>query len=602
MRRIAALAALLALPLHAQFVPPVPIGVQGDTAVGAGAVAEPTAPNWWEVRTPHFAIVSSAGERQTVDVAQKLEVLANSLAAIDARLTPTSEVTTVFLFASRKDSQTWFDLVLDRKGSRSPGVYVSGTAGGTMFLDAAGGWMSQRTVFHELIHDLLSRNGMRLPLWVQEGLAEYFSTAWIRESTVRVGVPNRGHQRRLRLAHRLQLPQMFAAKEAHEVSENALFYAVSWSAVDWLMHRDPAKFATLLTRLDRGDESVAAITEVYGVTMQELQRGVSAGALIDHGRSRVIESVPADRVSSAPLARDQAIVRLATFLGSLDSRHDEARAMLNGVLARNAGAGDALLAHAKIDAAEKKFASAESYLERAGAAAPRDPRPRIELARVLLRDALGVFAGLSEVDERDRPRFLRARELALEARALGARDAEIDALVGTSYLVSGSPAEGIAPLTAAVEARPSREDFKVNLYALLLRSGRLEEAQRFFDERLARGTTQTIAAAMTILLRERIGEVNRLLHESKTGEAMAILREVRDKTPDAEGRSYIDEQIRSVERIHEVNRQITQYNEAVAAVAKREPAKARRILDALLESATDADVIAQAKRLRSQVN
>jgi hypothetical protein len=524
MRRLALAVVMLVLPLY------------GDARVAMQPVPEPRAERWVEVLSPHYRFVSSVSEAHTRDIAKRIEVVAGALATVDPRLAPTAERSTVIVFSNRRDARPWFDLVFDQHNTRAPGVYVSSGGTGTMLLDATGGWASQRTIFHELIHDLLARNGMRLPLWMQEGLAEYFATTTLQNETVRVGAIDRGHLRRLANAKRLRLAEIVALRNAGDVRESVLVYAASWAMVDWLIRRDPVAFAQLLTSLDRGVSSEEAIRAAYGVDLASIERSVRAVAISDRVPTRV-HGANAGEIVAREITRNDAIVDLAIFLGTLDSRRHEAMAMLARVAESDPCHAGALVAMARLHARDKNFAAAEGLLERALVVAPTDPSVRIAFARVLLRDVLGVFAPLNELASADRSRFERARMLAVEGGRLGASPSDVDALVGSSWLVSSTPGEGIAPLERAVAARPARDDLIVNLYSLYLRSGRSEDANSLRDAKISHRGPQTIYAAWGVLLRVRIDEANVLLARGETTEASRILRELRDQTPEGGGRT-----------------------------------------------------------------
>ena len=67
-----------------------------------------------------------------------------------------------------------------------------------MVIDAEQLFLSDRTAVHELMHGILSASESSLPLWLEEGLAEYFSTAQIRGGVLTLGAPIPEHRQRVR--------------------------------------------------------------------------------------------------------------------------------------------------------------------------------------------------------------------------------------------------------------------------------------------------------------------------------------------------------------------------------------------------------------------
>src|SRR5207237_6567602 len=217
MRPIAFFLFLVAATAFADDVykPPVLIGVQGS---GSGrrsmrALPFPDAKTQWaRAATPHFIVISAAGEKRTRAIAQNLETLAAALAGLHPRFQTSATPTRVLVFNRRRESQPYFDFLLNHKNASASGVFVAQRNGGTMLIDDTRDWRSDRTPYHELIHNLLATTEDRVPLWLEEGLAEYFSNAEVMSGTIRTGTPIREHLETLRRRTSLSLAELFAVK------------------------------------------------------------------------------------------------------------------------------------------------------------------------------------------------------------------------------------------------------------------------------------------------------------------------------------------------------------------------------------------------------
>ena len=62
-----------------------------------------------------------------------------------------------------------------------------------MLIDTSRGRIADRTPYHELVHYLLSDATQHRPLWVEEGIAEYYSNAQFHGGEIRIGLPVREH-------------------------------------------------------------------------------------------------------------------------------------------------------------------------------------------------------------------------------------------------------------------------------------------------------------------------------------------------------------------------------------------------------------------------
>ncbi|HEY3055243.1 MAG TPA: hypothetical protein VGK31_04840, partial [Thermoanaerobaculia bacterium] len=221
-------------------------------------------------------------------------------------------------------------------------------------------------------------------------------------------------------------------------------------------------------------------------------------------------------------------------------------------------------------------------------------------AESLLGNALGPFSGTVEIDANATAQFRRARQLASEAVTLGADVSRANAVIGTSYLVERDVTPGIEALQHAREARPARYDVALSLYALLVRGGESEAADRLFNEISLRARTpQTIFASRAVYVREQLALTNRLLAESRFDDAIAILQHLIDVTTDPAAKMDLQRQLMRVRDTGEANRQIMTYNQAIEAANRGDTRKALEILDRLLETATDPSVIRDATDFRA---
>ncbi len=135
---------------------------------------------------------------------------------------------------------------------------------------------------HEYAHAVLHAGGLRLPLWLGEGLAEYFSTVRMNESRVEIGgdLPARSQT----LARQKWIPPalLFSAGSAwlaqQSAIQNAVFYAESWAVTDLLIAHPSysAHFGDFVHALDRGLSSADALAQVYGISPAALVEAAHA--------------------------------------------------------------------------------------------------------------------------------------------------------------------------------------------------------------------------------------------------------------------------------------------------------------------------------------
>jgi tetratricopeptide (TPR) repeat protein len=97
-------------------------------------------------------------------------------------------------------------------------------------------------LYHEYVHFLTRRFMSQLPLWMVEGLAEFYGNIRIESNRVIVGVHSDSNLEVLHQTPPLPLSTLFAVNASspyyHEENKTSIFYAESWALTHYLMTRD----------------------------------------------------------------------------------------------------------------------------------------------------------------------------------------------------------------------------------------------------------------------------------------------------------------------------------------------------------------------------
>lgn len=601
------IAVLLALstvsPARSEYVPPVPRAIAGSARLGDNAIPLPDpAQKWIRAVSPNFTVISSAPAARTREISELLETVAGALRRVHPRFDARFTDTTVFVFSRRRDSQPYFELLLNQKRTGASGAFVTGPDGmSAMIVDATRTLVTDRTVKHELMHNILSASGTRLPLWLEEGIAEYFSTTEIRGNRVIVGRPILQHQTHLRIRGVLPMETVMAAKSGDPITAHVLFYPQVWAMVDWMMRASRGEFYAFVSDVEGGMDAAAAFRSRFALDPAAVARALRTVMLRPSASSALqIDRKPVE-VSVEEIRRADALCELAGFLGRMNRSRDDAEKHLRAALDLDGHHARATAGLGTLRAFDRRFADAESHFEEALKLDGDDPAVKLAYASALLRNAIGPFAGTVDLDDGAAARFRRARQLAIAALEKEP-SALAEAIAGTSYLVDEDVAAGIAHLERAHTARPGRIDYALNLYALYLRAHRDDLADALFAASFERSRNpQAVFAARTIYVRESFIRANRLIRQERLADAAAIVQRVADATPDEAARRELLQQAERLRSVAESNRDITEYNKAVAAYNERRHAEALRILETLVATATDGEVRGRAERLRVAV-
>jgi tetratricopeptide (TPR) repeat protein len=141
---------------------------------------------------------------------------------------------------------------------------------------------------HEYWHFVEHTGALRLPHWLNEGLAEFFSTVRLEERDGRVGAEPGGHVRVLRtrawipLASLLTLTGDSPLHEQRDTSE--VFYAESWGLAHMLMLSPDyyPRFRTAVERLASGMPGPQVLESVYSKPLDTIARDLRSW--IERGR------------------------------------------------------------------------------------------------------------------------------------------------------------------------------------------------------------------------------------------------------------------------------------------------------------------------------
>jgi hypothetical protein len=166
-----------------------------------------------------------------------------------------------------------------------------------------------RLAAHEYWHFVEHSSAMRLPPWLNEGMAEFFSTIRLGEDSGRMGARPAGHTRILRtrawipLATLVALPADAPLRSERDASE--MFYAESWAMAHMLMLAPDyaPRLRQFLDRIASGNPSSQALENVYGKPLDTIARDLRGW--VEKGRYTPVW-VSAGEEAAAPIEVSEA--------------------------------------------------------------------------------------------------------------------------------------------------------------------------------------------------------------------------------------------------------------------------------------------------------
>lgn len=192
--------------------------------------------NWVEVRSEHFIVATDSTEKKARQIADQFERMRAVFHIALPKLQADPYVPIVVIAV--KDDKDFRDLepsVYLAKGQLKLGGLFLRTLDKNyvlMRVDAEGEHPYE-VIYHEYTHLLLSKDAEWLPLWLNEGLAQFYENTDIHEKEVESGQPSTENIILLRQNKLLPLKTLFTVDTRspyyHEEHKGSIFYAESWA-------------------------------------------------------------------------------------------------------------------------------------------------------------------------------------------------------------------------------------------------------------------------------------------------------------------------------------------------------------------------------------
>jgi hypothetical protein len=326
---------------------------------GLIAFLAPTAAyaEWRRLETPNFIVIGDASERDLRHIAMRFEGFRETLGRVlGAGATATAVPTVVVVFPHDR-AFTPYKPVYQGKPVAVGGVFYSGRDLNYITLlndDRAG---ALEVVFHEYAHLVVSNVSMNLPVWLNEGLAEYYSTYEHRRDgrEALIGKPIDAHLQLLSGKRLLPLDELISVTRQsplyNEGERRSLFYAQSWALTHMLILGEPSRLQELsafVGAVQGGMPEEAAWRQAFGTAdiakaLDQYVRRLSLKAYV----YKFTEGLTRLEAAAVPLPQPE----VSAFLAGLrlrQQRYEDAEALADDALRANAAHPHATVTRARI--------------------------------------------------------------------------------------------------------------------------------------------------------------------------------------------------------------------------------------------------------------
>jgi tetratricopeptide (TPR) repeat protein len=300
--------------------------------------------NWIEVRSPHFIVLTNGSEKQGRRVGDQFERMRSVFRAAfpGLQVDPASPIVVLAV----RDEKSFRSLepaeYLGKGKLEIAGLFLRAPEKNYVLLRLdAGGDHPYSIVYHEYTHLLSSKAEEWLPLWLNEGLAEFYQNTEIREKDALLGQPSVGNILSLRQSRLLPLATLFTIDHTspyyHEENKGTIFYAESWALTHYFMVKDRQenthRMVNYSALVSQHVDSVTAATRAFGDLKQlqsALEQYVQQGSF-SYFKMPTTTDVDDSAFQVQSLTEAQADAARADFL-AYNQRTMDARSLLDDVL------------------------------------------------------------------------------------------------------------------------------------------------------------------------------------------------------------------------------------------------------------------------------
>lgn len=432
---------------------------------------------WISLQTKNFNVVSNADEKRTRQLTLKLEQFRYTLSQIYPDIPESEPVpVTVVIFKDDK-SFTPFKPLYKGKARNISGYFQSGEDEHVIALDSTN--ENLRVIFHEYFHLLLSYSTVELPLWINEGLAEVYSSFEIDKTEVVLGSPLATHVDYLQSNDLRLIPLKTLIQVDHkspiynESDKTSFFYTQSWIFAHYLMISErgahkPQLFKYIkLLRLGKAPEP--AFMEAFGMSfeaMEQALRSYISGKYYPIVKYHLNTELTDKSFNVQSLSEGQAEIYLGNLLLRTDrleeaEKHFKQSASLEPNLV---GVSEGL---AFIAMKQNNYAKAKEYFEQAVKQGSKNHLAYYQYAEAIYLAAAGK-SNTGNISKEEAKQVVDNAQASIKLRPEFAQSYH---LIGVANLFGGENfQEGIENAKKAVLLAPRKKEFLLTLGQLQVQS------------------------------------------------------------------------------------------------------------------------------------
>ena len=458
---------------------------------------------WTMVRGQDMTVIGDQPAATLRDIAERLERFRAGIGGLIPNAErPLPVPAVVFVFGTRKAMQPFLPLTRTGKPAPLGGFFHRDADVNYIALSLEGFDESLPVVFHEYTH-LLLRNAVRsVPVWLNEGLAEYYSTFTLAGNVVSVDVgrPIVSHVRLLRERY-MSIADLIAVDAGSQLYDEAvrrsIFYAESWALIHYLMVEVPDGAASInryVADIAGGRRPGDAFFDAFGMSPQKFDEQLKRYVAHPTFRWRTFTLADRVRVDVSDPGRALSAGEADAWLGDLQRRirrKREAAVRIEAALRQDGEAAITHLALGLLRIEEGRISESWPALERAVAIAPDDFMTQYAYGASLLREAAQVDGLVA-----DATALAHSQAALRAATTINPYASEAWSWLAYANMLDDDqlPAAEDA-INHAIELAPGRLEYRLRWADIAILRGHVADAKKLLIELAAVTTDRTVSEA-----------------------------------------------------------------------------------------------------------
>jgi len=453
---------------------------------------------WIGLKAPNFYVIGDVGQRDLREVTRRLEQFREAIGIIFPKaILSTTTPTTVLVFRTHKNYEPVKPLYQGKIKKNIAGYFQPGRSLNYVTFTMEEGIEQLDIVYHEYVHLVVNNNITNVPLWFNEGLAEYYRTFQITANgqLATLGKVDADHVLLLR-DHFIPLADLVKVDHKsplyNESARQSIFYAESWALVHYLLLGEQQKYVShagsFVAALADGASLEDACQRQLGLTGDQLQQLLSRyirGDMFPMQSARFTERIgKIDDLPVTPVSEAEVHATLGDVLLNM-GRTADARVELDRAVALDAGYAPAHTSLGMVASRENRADDARKELEMAAGLPTATYVTQFEFANALAQSWANPAPGDGEKIEKAlrraielNPSFPDAYEML--AWKLGQNEPSLD--------------EAMRLVNKALDLAPGREAYVYRKAVLLANKQDFTAARSLLTQIIRGGSDETVRA------------------------------------------------------------------------------------------------------------